>query len=85
MRIGILFEIKKRILFSILKKIEIIIIIKMKIKNKVGIMIIMLMIMKNMGFYVSECIDEPPSITPPGVSKRLEYPRPFPDDFPHTS
>ena len=48
-------------------------------------MIMLLMIMENMRFYVSECIDEPPSITPPDASKRFEYPRPFPDDFPHTS
>ena len=57
----------------------------MKIKNKIGMMIMLLIIMENMRFYVSECIDEPPSITPPVCSKRLEYPRPFPDDCPHTS
>lgn len=45
----------------------------------------MIKIMENMGFGVSECEGEPPSITPPVCSKRLEYPRPFPDDFPHTS
>lgn len=38
-----------------------------------------------MGFYVSECIDEPPSITPPVCSKRLDIPRHLPDDSPHTS
>lgn len=43
------------------------------------------MIMENMGFNVSEYEGEPPSITPPDASKRFEYPRPFPDDFPHTS
>ncbi len=43
------------------------------------------MIMENMRFYVSGCIDEPPSITPPGVSKRFNSPRPFPADCPHTS
>lgn len=42
-------------------------------------------IMENIRFYVSEYIDEPPSITPPVCSKRLEYPRPFPAGFPHTS
>lgn len=45
----------------------------------------MIKIMENMRFDVSECIDEPPSITPPGLSKRLDSPRPFPDDCPHTS
>ena len=43
------------------------------------------MIMENMGFYVSECEGEPPSITPPVCSKRLDSPRPFPTVFPHTS
>lgn len=41
--------------------------------------------MDNRGNYVNECNGEPPTITPPAPSKRLEYPRPFPAGFPHTS
>ena len=52
---------------------------------KMIMIIVMIKIMENMGFNVSECKGEPPSITPPGVSKRFNSPRPFPDDCPHTS
>ena len=57
----------------------------MENRIRIGMKVIIIMMIDNIGFYVSECIDEPPSITPPATSKRLEYPRPFPVGFPHTS
>lgn len=38
-----------------------------------------------MGFYVSECIEEGTTITPPATSNRLEYPRLVNSIIPHTS
>lgn len=81
MKIGGLLEIKREmkdiILLMFLREIKMKILFRFEKEMKD--------IMENRRFYVSECIDEPPSIIPPGVSKRFNSPRPFPDDFPHTS
>lgn len=45
----------------------------------------MIMIMENMRFYVSECVEEGTTITPPATLNRLEYPRLVNSVIPHTS
>ena len=73
MKIGIknIVEIVEKVIINIIINIIIEFIIKMIIENR--------------RIYVSECNGEPPSITPPAPSKRLDSPRPFPAGFPHTS